>query len=98
MQESNARKERGIEIANKNHLRRIDEHTYKVKSQSSDKEYSVISSELGWNCSCPDHTLRKICCKHIHAVEFSLKIRKQVESVVINQIDTNCCNFAILKT
>jgi len=53
MQESNPRKERGMEIANKNHLRRIDEYTYKVKSQSSDKEYSVISSELGWNCSCP---------------------------------------------
>jgi len=41
----------------------------------------------------PDHTFRKICCKHIHAVEFSLEIRKQVESVVINQIDTNCCKF-----
>lgn len=93
MQESNPRKERGIEIANKNQLRRIDEHTYKVKSQSSDKEYSVISSESGWNCSCPDHTFRKICCKHIHAVEFSLTIRKTVEkqTVTIEQINISSC-------
>lgn len=92
--QNNSREEKGKQIAqNNNQVKRIDEHTYKVKSQSSDKEYSIISSESGWICTCPDHTYRKICCKHIHAVEFSLKLREQVESVVINQIDTNCCKF-----
>jgi transposase-like protein len=93
MQESNPRQEKGIEIANKNQLTRIDEHTYKVKSQSSDKEYSVVSTEAGWNCNCPDHTYRHICCKHIHAVEFSLTIRKTVEkqNVVIEPINVSSC-------
>ncbi|MDE1819079.1 MAG: DDE-type integrase/transposase/recombinase [Thaumarchaeota archaeon] len=71
----------------------MDEHTYKVKSQSSNKEYSVVSTEAGWNCSCPDHTFRHICCKHIHAVEFSLTIRKTVEkqTVTIEPINVSSC-------
>lgn len=91
---TNKREEKGKEIAqNNNQVKRIDEHHYKVKSQSGNGDYDVVSTELGFNCSCPDHTFRKLCCKHIHAVEFSLQIRKQVELVVINQIDANCCKF-----
>ena len=89
----NTREERGKEIASNNQVRRIDEHHYKVKSQSRNLEHDVVSTEFGLKCSCEDHKFRKICCVHIHAVEFSLQIRKQVESMVINQIDTNCCKF-----
>jgi hypothetical protein len=43
------RLQRGQEIANKtNQIKRVDEHTYKVKLQSRDNDYDVISGELGW--------------------------------------------------
>ena len=74
------REESGKEIAlNPNQqILRINDYTYSVKSQTTKREYDVIHTELGWICTCPDHTYRKICCKHIHAVEFSLKLRQQV--------------------
>ena len=92
--QQNPRQEKGKEISEQsNQIKRIDDTFYQVKSQSKDQWYDVISTEYGFKCSCPDHNYRKICCKHIHAVEFSLKIRKQVQSVVITQIDTNNCKF-----
>jgi len=89
----NPRQERGIKIANNNHVKRIDEQHYRVKSQSRNIEHDVISTEFGFVCDCEDHKFRKVCCMHIHAVEFSLQLRKQVESVVLSQVDTNCCKF-----
>lgn len=74
-------------------VKRIDQHTYKVKSQSSNNWYEIISIESGWKCSCPDHTFRKVCCKHIHAVEFSLKIRKEVQINKIEPINVQACEF-----
>ena len=61
-------------------MKRIDAHSYIVKSQSGNGEYDVVSGELGWLCSCPDHMFRGQKCKHIFAVEFSLEIRTTVES------------------
>lgn len=92
---SNQRLQKGKQIAERHdQIQRIDDIHYKVNSQNSDKQYEVISTEFGWTCSCPDHTFRKICCKHIHAVEISLKIRKHVKSqTTINPIKTNCCKF-----
>ncbi|MDE1816886.1 MAG: transposase, partial [Thaumarchaeota archaeon] len=89
------RQEKGEQIAStQDQIRRIDAHHYKVKSQSGNGEYDVISTESGWNCSCPDHINRHVCCKHIHAVEFSLKIRDQVKkSVVIQPIAIHICQF-----
>jgi putative transposase len=80
------RLQRGQDIANKsNQIRRIDPNTYVVKSQSSSNNeyYDVLSTELGWICSCPDHMYRGVTCKHIHAVEISLAIRKKVENEVV---------------
>lgn len=74
------REKLGSEIARLGgQIKRVDQYTYKVKSQSSENWYDVIAIESGWKCTCPDHTFRKVCCKHIHAVEFSLKIRKEVK-------------------
>lgn len=90
---NNERLQRGQELANKpNQIRRIDETSYKVKSQSSDNEYDVMNTELGWLCSCSDHIYRGVRCKHIHAVEFSQTLRKEVKqktSLVIQPITTN---------
>jgi putative transposase len=81
---SDARSEKGRRIAQLNEqVRRIDEHSYRVRSQSGNGEYEVISGELGWLCSCPDHMYRGQKCKHIYAVEFSLEIRKTVENEIV---------------
>jgi transposase-like protein len=92
---SNPRQEKGKEIAQKqDQIKRIDEHHYIVNSQNSEKVYDIISTESGFSCSCPDHQFRKVCCKHIHAVEISLEIRKKVEQqVIINPIENNNCKF-----
>ncbi|TSA16840.1 MAG: DDE domain-containing protein [Nitrosopumilales archaeon] len=65
-----------------------------MKSQTTKREYDVIQTETGWICTCPDHSFRKICCKHIHAVEFSIKIRNEVRQrneVMIEQMTNDKC-------
>jgi transposase-like protein len=86
MQAQNTREQRGQSIAQiDGSVTRIDENCYKVKSQSSNGEYDVISTESGFICSCCDHTYRGVKCKHIFAVEFSLELRKKVESSIVIQ-------------
>jgi transposase-like protein len=91
--ESNPRQERGIEIANKqDQIKRVSDGYYLVKSQTKNKQYDVIATEKGWECSCPDHIFRNVCCKHIHSVEFSLQIRETVkQQVTINEIHSESC-------
>ncbi|WP_299291243.1 DDE-type integrase/transposase/recombinase [Nitrosopumilus sp.] len=93
MELNNKRQEKGKKIAEKqDQITRIDEDHYLVKSQSNNKQYDVIATENGWTCTCPDHCFRQVCCKHIHAVEVSLEIRKTVkEQVTINEIQNNSC-------
>jgi transposase-like protein/predicted RNA-binding Zn-ribbon protein involved in translation (DUF1610 family) len=68
-----------------NQVKRIDEYSYKVNSQSGNGEYDVLSTELGWLCECPDHIYRGLKCKHLFAVEISLKLREKVSSVSLLQ-------------
>ena len=72
---------RGQEIARvESNVRRIDQNEYRVRSQSGDWEYTVIRTEAGWNCSCPDFQFRGVKCKHAFAVELSLQIRRRIEN------------------
>jgi hypothetical protein len=90
----NNRLQQGQKLANEpNQIVRIDERSYKVKSQSNnDNEYDVIVGESGWICSCPDCMFRGVTCKHIHAVEISYELRKKVSSqIVIEPITINIC-------
>ncbi len=52
------REDRGKAIAEKQgQIIRINDQSYKVKSQSSDILYDVTSTAIGWKCSCPpDHS------------------------------------------
>jgi len=73
---------------------RLDDHHYTVKSQTTNRKYDVIAMESGWFCSCDDHKFRKICCKHIHGVEFSIKFREEVREknkITINEIGYDAC-------
>jgi putative transposase len=92
--QTNSRQEKGLTIAQLNgQVRRIDDLTYAVKSQSGNGEYQIIQSELGWLCACPDHMFRAQKCKHIFAVEFSQKLRQTVQKIVatIKPIDVLAC-------
>lgn len=75
-----------------NQISRIDYATYQVLSQSGNGEYVVCLSENEWRCECPDYRFRGVKCKHIWAVEFSLKMREQVnKSIVIEEIAISNC-------
>jgi len=90
------RKSRGLEIAEKakNQVSRIDHATYSILSQSGNGEYAVCLSQDEWRCECPDHKFRGVKCKHIWAVEFSLKMREQVrKSLVIEEVTVSSCVF-----
>ncbi len=77
-----------------NQVIRIDAYSYKVNSQSRNGVYTILSSELGWLCECPDHMYRDVKCKHIWAVEFSLAVRKEVEVKRIAPItDVHTCIY-----
>jgi transposase-like protein len=91
----NLREQKGQSIAQiDGSVRRIDDHTYRVKSQSTDQEYDIISTELGFICSCCDHIYRGAKCKHIYAVEFSLELRRKVESsIVIQPVSSFACRY-----
>ncbi len=94
MQSLSPREERGKKICGlPNQIRRIDEHAYRVLSQSCEEiEYLVISTESGWICNCPDARFRRVQCKHEFAVSFSLELRKKVESsVIIRPISALAC-------
>jgi len=91
-----AREERGLEIAKakESQITRIDHTTYKVLSQSGNGDYAVCLSEDEWVCECPDHRYRGVKCKHIWAVEFSLKMREQVSrNLVIEEVAVSNCVY-----
>jgi len=90
------REERGLQIVNnnRNHINRIDDSTYTVRSQSGNGSYLVVLTEGGWICECPDHKFRGLKCKHIWAVEFSLRIREEVErDTIIQPITISECVY-----
>ena len=96
------REERGEAIAKlEGQVKRIDEYTYTVKSQSHDGEY-IVSKVCGeWMCECPDNKYRHVKCKHTIAVELSTVLRAEVAIRKIEPISnlSNCiyCGSANLK-
>jgi predicted CXXCH cytochrome family protein len=88
------RQERGKAIADSfGQVVRVTDRTYKVHSQSTHAIYEITTSELGWQCNCPDFESRHITCKHIWAVKFSFSLRKAVQgdSIVIRPISVHAC-------
>ena len=65
-----------------------DKNEWDVRSQSKDAYYHVVRAfqdrhaqqrgQATWTCTCPDHQTRNVICKHIHAVQLSLKIAGDV--------------------
>ena len=88
------REERGQTIAQSGQVKRIDDFLYVVKSQSGNGDYAVTKVDDEWVCQCPDNTFRHLICKHIFAVDFSNKLRSQVETNrVIQEVNIHNCQF-----
>ena len=94
---NDARRQRGQEIAKRGgQIVRLDDLHYTVRSQSSEGVYEIVSTEMSWMCACPDHVYRDVCCKHIHAVEISRKMREAVQkeaTTTIREVDLGRCKF-----
>jgi transposase len=75
----NAREQKGLEIADKANLQRQGDRWF-VPSQSRVKggtnhggSYIVKPDVSNPQCTCPDHELRGVKCKHIFAVELTIR-------------------------
>ncbi len=90
------REERGLVIAKAKEcqVNRVEENFYTVKSQSGNGEYAIYQVDSEWHCECPDHTYRHVKCKHIFAVELSIKLRTEVAvNKVIPELNLQNCQI-----
>ncbi len=90
------REERGLKIFNnnRNSIRNVDGISYRVLSQSGNGSYVVSEVDGEWVCECPDHKFRGLKCKHAWAVEFSIKLRQEVQKdAVIQEVAISGCVF-----
>ena len=90
----NKRKEKGKQIALKSDLIRVSDNHYHVHFQTTNRDYDVILVNQNWTCNCADHKFRKVCCKHIHAIEISIKMRDEVREqnkITISPITSQNC-------
>ncbi len=87
----NPRELRGLKILSEpDTIIQAGKNEWDVRSQSIDAYYHVICSykdrhaqqrgQAVWSCTCPDHTARNVICKHIYAVQFSQKLKVDVET------------------
>jgi transposase-like protein len=92
---ADGRELRGLQIAQaKSQVNQIEENFYTVHSQSGNGEYAIYQVDGEWHCECPDHTYRHVKCKHLYALEFSLKMKAEVKkSVVIQEVNVSTCVF-----
>jgi putative transposase len=71
-------------LSNGNEVKRINENTYRVQSQSGNGYYLVTKQDENWACGCPDYehygSKSGVACKHIYLAFFSLNFREQVTS------------------
>ncbi len=99
------RQEKGKQIALKSDLIRVSDYHYHVHSQTTNRDYDVILVGNRWTCTCADHKFsHQICCKHIHAIEYSIKIREQVRkenkitiAPIVSQDCIHCKSSNIVK-
>lgn len=80
--QSEARKQRAIEVLNTRIPQRINDTTYTIPSKDGTKEYKVRHLDA-YSCTCPDYTNRckdnGMYCKHINAIIILNKVKNKVE-------------------
>ena len=82
-------------------VKRINKASYKVNSQSSNNSYNVNVTEIGWNCSCPDHIYRgaSISMQQKFRLLFARKLKVEIRKIEPVQINSCifCSSFNIAK-
>jgi putative transposase len=93
--QTDARQERGRAIIERgNQISRIEDNFYVVLSQNGNGEYAVSKVDGEWVCECPDNKYRNVKCKHIHAIEFSQKLKQEVKkNVIIQEVTVSKCVY-----
>jgi transposase len=81
-----SREERGKAIANKgDQIKKVNDHSFKVKSQSGSKVYEVKATPNGMTCTCPDFVYRGGKCKHIMATRYYLEVEKDTPTGTVTE-------------
>src|SRR5208283_1467551 len=81
-----SREERGRAIVNKSgQIKKIDDHSFSVKSQTGNSVYEVKSTEKGMTCTCPDFITRRQPCKHILATRFYLEVQRDTPQGTVSE-------------
>jgi len=79
------RKERGKAIAENGNVKKVNDHSFKVKSQSGKGVYEVKATPNGMTCTCPDFVYRGGKCKHIQATRYYLEIEKDTPQGTVTE-------------
>jgi transposase len=79
------REAKGKSIADQGNVKKVNDHSFKVKSQSGNGFYEVKASESGMTCDCPDFVYRGGKCKHIQATRYYLEIEKDTPRGVVTE-------------
>jgi len=83
---SNSREIKGKAIAEHgNQIKKVNEHSFKVKSQSGSGFYEVMTTPNGMTCTCPDFVYRGGKCKHIQATRYYLEIEKETPQGIVTE-------------
>lgn len=77
-----AREQKGLEIAALSKIAKA-QNGYLVPSQSSKGTYVVNLDGAGSSCTCPDFEARRLPCKHIYAVEFTIRREERPDGTTI---------------
>jgi transposase len=81
-----SREIKGKEIAeNGSQIKKVNEHSFKVKSQSGKGAYEVKATHNGMTCTCPDFVYRGGKCKHIQATRYYLEIEKDTPEGTVTE-------------
>jgi len=81
----NSRDIRGKAIAENGNVKKVADHSFKVKSQSGKGAYEVKATPNGMTCTCPDFVYRGGKCKHIQATRYYLQVEKDTPQGTVTE-------------
>jgi Transposase len=80
------REDRGKAIASQSdNIKKVDDHSFKVKSQSGHGYYDVKETQFGMTCTCKDFQNRGGKCKHILATKYYLEIERETPQGTVTE-------------
>src|SRR3990167_2401391 len=82
-----SREEKGLVLAATKTIRKGKEGMWRVPSQSDDGTFYDVDV-VQQKCSCADHEVRQVKCKHLYAVEFSMKRETDSKGKIISETRT----------